>query len=138
MYHFESEEHGALRLQARRFAAQHIAPHATAWEEAELFPVEMYKTLADAGLMGIGYPEELGGGGGDLGHTLAASEELVLAGHSVGTVVGLASHAIALPPILAQGSEELKQPYIPPVMRGEQIAALAITEPSAGSDVAGI
>ncbi len=138
MYHFESEEHRELRLQARRFAEKHIAPHATAWEEAEGFPIEMYKTLADAGLMGIGYPEEFGGAGGDLGHSLAASEELVLAGHTVGTVVGLSSHAIALPPILAHASEELKQRCIPPVMRGEQIAALAITEPSAGSDVAGI
>lgn len=138
MYHFEREEHRELRAQARRFAETQIAPHASAWEEAECFPIEMYKSLADAGLMGLGYPEEYGGSGGDLGHTLAASEELVLAGHSVGTVVGLASHAIALPPILAHGSEELKQRYIPPVMRGEAIAALAITEPSGGSDVASL
>jgi acyl-CoA dehydrogenase len=137
-YYFEVEEHQELRAQARRFAEKHIAPHATEWEEAESFPIEMYRTMAEAGLMGLGYPEEYGGAGGDLGHTLAASEEMLLAGHSVGTIVGLSSHAIALPPILAHGSEEQKKRYVPPVMRGEQIAALAITEPSGGSDVANI
>ncbi len=138
MYQFEREEHQELRLQARRFAEKQIAPHASDWEEAEGFPLEMYKRIAEAGLTGLGYPEKYGGSGGDLGHTLVASEELVLAGHSVGTVVGLASHAIALPPILNQGSEELIDRFVPEVLRGNQIAALAITEPSGGSDVASL
>lgn len=137
-FFFETEEHAELRAQVRRFAETYIAPFATEWEEAEAFPIELYKTVAKAGLMGIGYPEEYGGTGGDLGHTLAASEEMVLAGHSVGTIVGLSSHAIALPPILAYGSDEQKRRWVPPVMQGEAIASLAITEPGGGSDVSGI
>tara|TARA_R110002096_G_scaffold299503_1_gene493917 strand:- start:15947 stop:17095 length:1149 start_codon:yes stop_codon:yes gene_type:complete len=137
-YYFEGEEHEALRTQARRFASAQIAPNATAWEEAEEFPRALYPALADAGLMGIGYPEEFGGCGGDLGHTLAAAEEILLAGHSVGTIVGLSSHAIALPPILSRGTEEQKRRFVSPVMRGEKISALAITEPSGGSDVAAL
>ena len=137
-YYFEGEEHEELRTQARRFAVAQIAPNATAWEEAEEFPRSLYPALAEAGLMGIGYPEEFGGCGGDLGHTLAAAEEILLAGHSVGTIVGLSSHAIALPPILSRGTEEQKHRFITPVMRGETISALGITEPGGGSDVAAI
>jgi acyl-CoA dehydrogenase len=137
-YCFETDVHAELREQARRFAAEEIAPHAQEWEEAEEFPRELYKRLAEAGLLGIGYPEELGGSGGDIGHAFVASEELVLAGKSVGTCVGLGTHAIALPPILALGSDEQKRRFVPPVLAGDRIAALGITEPGAGSDVAAI
>lgn len=134
----ETTEHASLREQARRFARTEIAPHAHAWEEANEFPRELYKKLAGAGLLGIAYPEAYGGGGGDISHALAVAEELVLEGKSVGTVVGLGSHGIALPPILTFGTDAQKQRYVPPVIRGEAIAALAITEPGAGSDVASI
>ena len=107
-YLFETEEHKSLRAQARKFAQAEVLPHALAWEEAGIFPRELYATMADAGLMGIGYPEELGGQGGDLSHVLVAAEEMVLAGKSVGTTVGLGSHGIALPPILSVGSQYLK------------------------------
>ncbi len=137
-YLFETEEHAALRIQARRFAAEHIAPHAARWDEAEEFPVELYRTIAAAGLTGIGYPEEVGGAAGDLGHVLAVSEELVLAGTSVGTVVGLGSHGIAAPPVVRFGTDEQKRRFVAPVLRGEAICALAITEPGGGSDVAGL
>jgi acyl-CoA dehydrogenase len=137
-YCFETDVHAELREQARRFAAEEIAPHAQEWEEAEEFPRELYKRMAEAGLLGIGYPEELGGSGGDIGHAFVASEELVLAGKSVGTCVGLGTHAIALPPILALGSDEQKRRFVPPVLAGDRIAALGITEPGAGSDVAAI
>ncbi len=137
-YLFEIDEHRALRAQARRWAAAEIRPHALAWEEAGLFPRELYRSAAAAGLLGIGYPESLGGAEGDVTHLCAAQEELVLAGTSVGTAVGLGSHHIALPPILALGTEEQKRRFVPPVLRGEAIAALAITEPGAGSDVASI
>src|SRR5512141_1930723 len=93
---------------------------------------------AAAGISGVSYPEAYGGGGGSLAHALAVGEELVLAGRSVGVTVGLGSHGIALPPILACGTEEQRQRFVPPVLRGEKIAALAITEPGGGSDVAGI
>lgn len=137
-YLFEGEEHAALRANARRFAATHIAPHAHAWEEAGEFPRELYRSAADAGVLGVSYPVEEGGTGGDLGHALVASEELVLAGKSVGTCVGLGSHGIAIPPILRHGTPEQRQRFVAPVLRGEMVAALAITEPNAGSDVARI
>ena len=137
-YLFETEEHATLRANARKFAEKHIAPHASAWEEAEEFPRELYKTIAAAGLMGLGYPEAVGGGAGDITHVLATSEEMVLAGKSVGTVVGLGSHGIALPPIVASGTKEQIDRFVRPVLRGEKIAALAITEPGGGSDVASL
>ncbi|MFO0756127.1 MAG: acyl-CoA dehydrogenase family protein [Byssovorax sp.] len=134
----ETSEHAQLRAQVRRFAKAEIAPHAHAWEEAGEFPRELYEKAAGSGLGGIGYPEAHGGAGGDITHVLAAAEELVLAGRSVGVAVGLGSHRIALPPIVSFGTEEQKQRFLPPVLRGEKIAALAITEPGGGSDVAGI
>ena len=137
-YLFETEEHAALRAQARRFAVEHIAPHAAKWDEDEEFPVELYRTIAAAGLVGIGYPEEVGGGGGDLGHVLAVSDELVVAGTSVGAVVGLGSHGIAAPPVIRFGTDEQKRRFVAPVLRGEMISALGITEPGGGSDVAGL
>jgi acyl-CoA dehydrogenase len=137
-YLFEGEEHAALRANARRFATTHIAPHAHAWEEANEFPRELYRAAAEAGIIGISYPPEDGGSGGDIGHALVASEEVVLAGKSVGTCVGLGSHGIALPPILRHGTPEQKQRFVAPVLRGEKVSALAITEPNAGSDVAHI
>ncbi len=137
-YSFETPEHEALREQTRRFAREHIAPHAHAWDEAEEFPRELYAKAAATGLSGVGYPEAYGGSGGDFSHMMVAAEELIVSGQSVGVAVGLGSHAIALPPILKLGSEELKQRFVRPVMEGKMIAALAITEPSGGSDVAGI
>jgi acyl-CoA dehydrogenase len=134
----ETAEHHQLREQVRRFARSEIAPHAHAWDEAGEFPRELYGKAAAAGLTGIGYPEAYGGGGGDLSHALAAGEEVILAGTSVGVAASLGSHAIALPPILAVGTEEQKRRFIPPVLRGEKIAALGITEPGGGSDVAGL
>ncbi len=135
---FENETHAQLREQARRFAQREIAPHAHAWEEAREFPRALYGTFAAAGLLGIGYPEEVGGGGGDLSHVLAVAEELVIHGRSVGTVVGVGSHGIALPPILRAGTPAQIRRFVEPVLRGEKIAALAITEPGGGSDVASL
>jgi acyl-CoA dehydrogenase len=134
----ETAEHAHLREQARRFAKAEIAPFALAWEEANEFPRSLYGKAAAAGLLGVSYPEAYGGGGGDLSHALAVAEEMVLAGTSVGVVVGMGSHGIALPPILAFGTEEQKRRFVPPVLRGEAIAALAITEPGGGSDVASL
>ncbi len=137
-YLFETEEHASLRAQIRRFAEREVAPHAHAWDEAKGFPRELYKKAAEIGLLGLGYPEALGGAGGDVTHGLVAFEELVLAGKSVGVEVGLFTHGIALPPILALGTDAQKRRWVPPVLAGDRIAALAITEPGAGSDVAAI
>ncbi|MCS6797997.1 MAG: acyl-CoA dehydrogenase family protein [Myxococcota bacterium] len=137
-YLFETDEHRALRNAARAFAQREIAPHAAAWDEAEEFPRDLYARAAAAGLLGIGYPEPFGGQGGDLGHLLVVAEELVLAGKSVGTVAGLGSLGIALPPIIRAGSPEQIDRFVRPVLRGDKIAALAVTEPDGGSDVASL
>lgn len=137
-YLFESDEHTRLRETARRFSQRHIFPHAREWEEAGEFPVHLYGETARAGLLGISYPEELGGMGGDITHGLVVAEEMVLHGQSVGTCVGLNSHAIALPPIVRLGTVEQKERFVRPVLAGEKVSALAITEPSGGSDVAHI
>jgi len=137
-YLFETEEHAAIRATARRFAQAQIAPHGAEWEEAEEFPVELYRIAATAGLTGIGYPEHVGGQGGDLSHVLVASEEMVLAGRSIGTLVGLGSHGIALPPIVRFGTPEQCERFVRPCLADGKIAALAITEPGGGSDVAAL
>ncbi len=137
-YLFETEEHAASRASARRFAAAHIAPYGAAWEEAEEFPIELYRTCAAAGLTGIGYPEAMGGQGGNLSHMLVAADELVLSGRTVGTIVGLGSHGIALPPIVQYGTPEQIRRFVTPCLVDGKIAALAITEPGGGSDVAAL
>jgi acyl-CoA dehydrogenase len=137
-YLFENDEHSELRRTMRAFAEREIAANALRWEEAGEFPRELYGKAAAAGLIGIGYPEAYGGAGGDLTHVLVAAEEMVLAGKSVGTTVGIGSHGIALPPILALGTEEQKRRWVTPVLRGEKVSALAITEPGGGSDVAAL
>jgi len=137
-YLFETEEHAAIRATMRRFAQQHLAPQSAAWEEDEEFPIELYATACAAGITGVGYPEALGGQGGDLSHVLVASEELVISGRSVGTVVGLGSHGIALPPIVRFGTREQQERFVRPCLTAGKIAALAITEPGGGSDVAGL
>ncbi len=137
-YLFETEEHTHLRASVKRFSEKHIAPHAHAWEEANEFPRELYGLAAEAGMLGVSYPVEDGGTGGDIGHALVASEEMILAGHSVGTCVGLGSHGIAIPPILRQGTAEQRRRFVAPVLAGEKVSALAITEPGGGSDVARI
>jgi acyl-CoA dehydrogenase len=137
-YLFETDEHEALRQQVKRWAASEMAPHAAAWEENEEFPLELYEKAGKAGMTGIGYPESVGGSGGDLSHIVVASDEMLLSGKSVGTTVGLGSHGIALPPIVKLGTEEQKQRFVRPVLEGKAIASLAITEPGGGSDVAGL
>ena len=137
-YLFETDEHAAIRATARRFAEHQIAPHGAAWEEDEEFPVALYAKAAAAGITGIGYPEALGGQGGDISHILVACEELILAGRSVGTVVGLGTHGIALPPIVRFGTPEQQARFVRPCLVDGKISALAITEPGGGSDVAAL
>jgi acyl-CoA dehydrogenase len=131
------DEHELFRQTCLRFADQEIAPHVTEWEEAGEFPRELYAKAAQAGLLGIGLPEEYGGSGGDALHAVIRTEALLRPGSS-GVVAGLGSLGIALPPIALLGSEEQKRRIFPEVASGQKIAALAITEPAAGSDVAGI
>ncbi len=131
------ESHNILRDSVRKFVEREIKPHVDEWEDAEEFPRSLYKKMAEAGFIGLRYPEELGGTGGDIFHTVAFVEEMMRCG-SGGIVAGLGSHGIAMPPVITLGTEEQKQRFVPPVLRGEKIAALAITEPDCGSDVASI
>jgi acyl-CoA dehydrogenase len=121
----------------RAFVATRLAPHAAEWEAAEWFPNEAFRWLADAGYLGLKFPAEYGGSG----DTVAAAvlvEELARCG-SGGVAAGLGAHAgIALPPIERFGTDRQKRRYLAPGLRGELIAALAITEQGAGSDVAAI
>ncbi len=131
-------EHVALRDTVRRFVAREITPYVREWDEAGSFPRALYGQAAEVGLLGLGFPEEYGGiAATDAFHQLVAGLELALCG-SGGLVASLLSHTIGTPPVLALGSAELKARVLPPVLRGEKIAALAITEPSGGSDVAAL
>jgi acyl-CoA dehydrogenase len=131
------ESHRILRGMLKKFVEKEITPHVEEWEEAGGFPRELYKKAGDAGLLGVGYPEEYGGGGGDVFHHIVAGEELIRCG-SGGVSAGLGTHGIAMPPILALGTEEQKKKFVPPVLKGEKIASLGISEPGAGSDVANL
>jgi acyl-CoA dehydrogenase len=131
----DAAELEAFRDGARRFVEREVAPFVNAWDEAGTFPRELYRRAAEAGLLGIGYPEEWGGTPAPMRLRLIATEEMARAG-SGGLMASLFSHSIGLPPILAHGSEALKRRIVPPVLAGEKIAALAITEPGGGSDVA--
>jgi acyl-CoA dehydrogenase len=128
----------ALTDTVRRFALQEIAPHVAQWDEAECFPRELYRRAADIGLLGLGYPEVWGGTPATLAMRTALSLALCRYGGSGGVLASLFSHNIGLPPVVLHGSEWLKARVIPPVLAGERIAALAITEPGGGSDVAGL
>ncbi|WP_160286654.1 acyl-CoA dehydrogenase family protein [Pseudomonas knackmussii] len=132
------DSHRLVRDTVRRFVEREILPHIADWEEAEEFPRELYRKAGEAGILGIGYPEALGGSHeGDLFAKLAASEELMRSG-SGGLVAGLGSLDIGLPPLLKWGRAELRERIVPQVLAGEKIIALAVTEPSGGSDVANL
>ncbi|MBR9842190.1 MAG: acyl-CoA dehydrogenase [Rhodobacteraceae bacterium] len=132
-----NETHAMVRETARRFVAQEITPYVDGWEEAGRFPRALYPKAGEAGLLGIGYPEGLGGTGGDIFQKIVWIEELMRAG-SGGLAASLGSLDIGLPPVVRFGSEALKQRIVPEVLAGRKISALAITEPGGGSDVANL
>jgi alkylation response protein AidB-like acyl-CoA dehydrogenase len=132
-------EHEELRQTVARFVAAEIAPHVDEWERAEEFPRELYRRCAELGFLGLKFPEAYGGQGGDHLHDAVWVEELARSGGSGGVAAGLNAHAsIALPPIFNFGTEEQRRRWLVPGIAGEKIGALGITEPGAGSDVAGI
>jgi acyl-CoA dehydrogenase len=131
-------ERRLLRETARRFAEERLVPRLAEWEEAGTIPREVHKETADAGLLGIGFPEEMGGCGGDPIDAFVVAEEFILAGGSSGLIAALFTHGIALPHIALSGQQPLIDRVVRPVLAGEAIASLAITEPEGGSDVAGL
>jgi acyl-CoA dehydrogenase len=133
-----TEEHEELRESIRGFIASELRPHAMEWEDAHWFPDEVFTTCAKQGLLGLKYEEKWGGQGGGYLHEAVFAEELSRCG-SGGLAAGIGAHVnIATPPIWKFGTDDQKERYLRPAIAGEKIAALAITEPDAGSDVAGI
>jgi acyl-CoA dehydrogenase len=133
----------ALSETVQRFASTEIAPHVTQWDAAGEFPRELYQRAAALGLLGLGYPESLGGSEEKdvptpLSLKLAMWVAMARYGASGGVFASLFSHNIGMPLVLAYGSEALKAEVLPPVLRGEKISALCITEPGGGSDVAAL
>jgi acyl-CoA dehydrogenase len=132
------DEHAQLREAVRRFVDNELRPHAQQWEDERWFPNSVFHRMAELGYLGLKYPEEYGGEGGDSLHDAVLTEELPRAG-SGGLSAGIGAHiGIATPPVFRFGTEDQKQRFLVPAIRGEKIAALGITEPGAGSDVAGI
>lgn len=130
-------EHAALRRTVRAFAAREIAPNIAEWEEARRLPRALFRKAAEIGLQGLIFPEELGGSGGDFLMQIVASEELARLGAG-GVCASLGSYMIGLPPIVKLGSPEILDAYARPIIAGDMISALAVTEPGGGSDVAAL
>jgi acyl-CoA dehydrogenase len=134
---FYDSTHEAVAMSVRRFVEREIAPNIDAWERAGELPRALHAKAAEAGVLGLGYPEAYGGhsDGFDIFHSLAQSEELARPGAG-GLTASLMTHGIGLPPVLALGTEAMKRGVAEPVLAGEKIIALGITEPGGGSDVA--
>jgi acyl-CoA dehydrogenase len=134
---FYDETHEAVAQSVRKFMAAEVLPNIDKWEADGELPRELHKKAAQAGILGLNYPEEYGGHseGFDVFHGLTQTEEMSAAGAG-GLGASLMTHGIGLPPILALGSDEMKRRIAPVVLAGEKLISLAITEPSGGSDVA--
>ncbi|WP_374411665.1 acyl-CoA dehydrogenase family protein [Hydrogenophaga sp.] len=135
---FDSTDLQSLIETVRRFATDRVRPHVDAWDAAGEIPRDLYREVADLGLLGLGYPEHLGGTPAPWRARNAMSQTLARHGTSGGLMASLFSHNIGLPPLLAHGTPELQSEVVPHVLSGEQIAALGITEPGGGSDVASL
>lgn len=136
---FYDETHEAMAQGLRRFMEREAVPHVEAWEKAGIVPREFHRKAAEAGILGIGFPEQYGGTleGINTFHQLVKIEEL--AGAAAGGIPnGLMTHTVALPPLIALGSEDVRARIVPGILSGEKIMAIAVTEPSGGSDVAAL
>ncbi len=134
----DTPERRALRQTVDAFVTREVLPHLDGWERAGELPRQLHRHAADAGLLGIGFAEAIGGSGGDALDSLVLTEQIMLSGGSGGLVASLLTHGIALPHIVAAGSPAQIEEFVRPVLAGEAIAALAVTEPDGGSDVAGV
>ena len=122
-----------IQALTRDFAQAEIDPHASQWDREHHFPRELFGKLAELGLMGACVPEEYGGAGADFLSYILVLEELSRADAGVGVTVAVHTSAATLP-ILAYGTDEQKSRFVPPLARGEQLGAFALTEAEAGSD----
>jgi alkylation response protein AidB-like acyl-CoA dehydrogenase len=132
-----TDEHEQLRESITNFALKELAPHADEWEETT-FPDWVFKRMGELGFLGLDKPEEYGGQGGDYFSAMVLGEAMSNA-NCGGLSMGIAVQTdMAMPPILKFGTEEQKQEWVVPAIKGEKILSLGITEPDAGSDVSGI
>jgi len=133
-----TEEHEMFRKTVRDFVQKELAPHAEEWDKAEEFPRDVFTKMGELGLLGIRYPEEYGGS--DLGYfySVVYAEEIAKCGLAGLVMSILVQSDMGTGPLHLIGSDEIKRTYLAPAIRGEMIAALGITEPGAGSDVAGM
>lgn len=131
-------EHELLRQSFSQFVEAEILPHVKHWEENKICEREVFRKMGEQGFFGVSFPQEYGGSGMDMWSAVVISEELNKANIG-GLSMSLYAHTyLPLPVLLALGTEEQKQKYLAPALRGEKVAALGITEPGAGSDVGGI
>lgn len=132
------EEHNILRESLKRFVENEIVPHVDQWEEERYIPKEIFKQMGEMGYLGIRHPVEYGGSGGDIFMTLVLAEEIARC-RSAGVMAAVTMHTdMASPHLARKGNEEQKQKYLPRIISGEIRCGIAVTEPDAGSDVAGI
>ena len=136
MTSWDTEERRALRASARRFTESEIVPNLAAWEDAGAVPRELHRAAAAADLLGVGFPEPAGGSGGSAVDAMVIAEEIIVSGGSSGLVAALFTHGIGLPHLVRAGDPSLIERVTRPVLAGEKIVSLAVTEPGAGSDVA--
>ena len=135
---FFTEEHDMFRKSVRDYITREIQPHVDEWERDELFPREVFKRCGELGFFGAHYPEDVGGAGGDWWYAAAWGEELANTG-SAGLNMGLMVQSDMAVPIVAElGTDEQKREFVTPALKGEKIAALGVSEPNCGSDVASI
>jgi acyl-CoA dehydrogenase len=135
---FLTDERRALQASTRAFVEREVQPYLQDWEDAGEVPRALHLAAAKAGLLGLAFPEEAGGEGGDLLDSTAMQEAFFESGGSSGLAAALFTHGIALPHLVAKGSTDLVERYARPTLAGELIGSLAVTEPGGGSDVAGI
>ena len=128
-------ERDQLRKTVRSFAEREILPHVDEWERIGELPRELHRRAGQAGLLGAGFPESVGGGGGDGADSVVICEELHEAGVPGGVFASLFTCGIAVPHMIASGDARLIEKFVRPTLAGELIGSLAITEPGGGSDV---
>ncbi len=134
-----TKAHQLFRETVRRFVDEEINPHMDEWEEDEIFPAhDLFKKAGDLGLLGLSYPVEYGGSGGDYWYNMAMAEELARCnGGAIPMAMGVQTD-MATPALARYGSHELKKKYLEPAILGDAVCSVAVTEPSGGSDVASI
>jgi len=131
-------EHEELRRSVRRFVDTELRPHVEEWEDAGWFPDDVFRRAGELGFLGLHYPVEWGGSGGDLAAEIVFVEELAKAGCGAIAMALSVQTDMATPALAEFGTDDQKERYLRPAIAGEKIAAIAITEPDAGSDVAAI